>query len=335
MRGLALTLAAVATLVAGCRVEPSLQGACAPDGSCPAGCTCVAELGQCLPNSGSSCAEAAASTLTLDGGVLPPALEQTGYAASLQASGGTPPYAFSLVAGALPRGLGLSDAGVLSGTLADDPGTYAFTVEVRDGMSPPQRAEAPLQLEVQAFLRLAGPFTLATATSSAPYTETLNATGGTKAYRFAMVDGGTGLPAELQLAEDGTLSGTAPNVVLSGAKTYTFRVQVEDTSVPPRQVSPSTLVSLTVEPSPTGILTRALPTAQLRQAYRYQLRSAGTTGVEWTASNLPAGLTLDTITGLISGTPQERVTRDVTITTKEPGLFGNTLDTLQTPLTVN
>ncbi|MFY9611772.1 MAG: putative Ig domain-containing protein [Blastocatellia bacterium] len=55
------------------------------------------------------------------------------YSQSLIASGGTPPYGWSVVAGlgALPSGLGLSAGGAITGT-PDTAGTYNFTVRVTD-----------------------------------------------------------------------------------------------------------------------------------------------------------------------------------------------------------
>jgi acid phosphatase len=57
---------------------------------------------------------------------------QTSYSASLQATGGTPPYAWSVFSGQLPNGLSLSPSnGAITGTptLA---GAFTFTVQVKD-----------------------------------------------------------------------------------------------------------------------------------------------------------------------------------------------------------
>src|SRR6266566_4104238 len=63
---------------------------------------------------------------------LPSGQVQTSYSASLQATGGTPPYTWSVIAGQLPNGLTLSSSsGLISGTptLA---GTSTFTVQAND-----------------------------------------------------------------------------------------------------------------------------------------------------------------------------------------------------------
>jgi len=63
---------------------------------------------------------------------LPSGQVQTSYSASLQATGGTPPYTWSVISGQLPNGLTLSSSnGTISGTptLA---GTSTFTIQVND-----------------------------------------------------------------------------------------------------------------------------------------------------------------------------------------------------------
>ncbi len=60
----------------------------------------------------------------------------TAYSQTLQATGGTPPYTFSLE-GYLPPGLTLSEDGIISGTPTQD-GTYTFTITVTDSRNPAQ-----------------------------------------------------------------------------------------------------------------------------------------------------------------------------------------------------
>lgn len=62
---------------------------------------------------------------------VPDAVFEWPYLFQFEISGGRPEYSFSVIGGALPPGLSLDDAGLLSGT-ATLHGTYVFTVEVRD-----------------------------------------------------------------------------------------------------------------------------------------------------------------------------------------------------------
>jgi hypothetical protein len=63
---------------------------------------------------------------------LPGAEHAQPYSASLSASGGSPPYTWSLASGSLPPGVSLSSSGVLSGTPSAT-GVWSFTVRVSDG----------------------------------------------------------------------------------------------------------------------------------------------------------------------------------------------------------
>src|SRR5207244_9005212 len=55
----------------------------------------------------------------------------TAYVQTLTATGGTPPYSWTVLSGSLPGGLSLGVAGILNGT-PTLPGTYSFTVQVTD-----------------------------------------------------------------------------------------------------------------------------------------------------------------------------------------------------------
>jgi hypothetical protein len=62
---------------------------------------------------------------------LPAATVGVPYNATLTAAGGIPPYTWTIISGALPPGLSLSSAGVISGT-PTSAGTFNFTVQVID-----------------------------------------------------------------------------------------------------------------------------------------------------------------------------------------------------------
>ena len=66
------------------------------------------------------------STTAITGGTVGSA-----YSTTLQATGGTAPYSWSLTSGALPSGLSLSSGGVISGTPSAS-GSSSFTVQVKD-----------------------------------------------------------------------------------------------------------------------------------------------------------------------------------------------------------
>ena len=66
---------------------------------------------------------------------LPNGTVQTAYSATLQATGGTPPYTWSVSSGSLPAGLSLAaSSGTISGT-PTTAGTSTFTIQISDSAS--------------------------------------------------------------------------------------------------------------------------------------------------------------------------------------------------------
>ncbi len=68
------------------------------------------------------------------------------YAATLEASGGLPPYTWSLVKGALPPGLSLTSSGAIAGT-PQAPAQRKITVRVTDTYFPPTTLDRSLTLD--------------------------------------------------------------------------------------------------------------------------------------------------------------------------------------------
>jgi hypothetical protein len=78
---------------------------------------------------------------------LPQGAVNQSYLATLQVSGGTSPYSWSVSAGQMPSGLGLASSGQISGT-PSAAGQASFTVQVQDSSSPQQSVSAALTLTV-------------------------------------------------------------------------------------------------------------------------------------------------------------------------------------------
>lgn len=140
------------------------------------------------------------------------------------------------------------------------------------------------------------------------YQTTLTASGGIAPYVFS-VSSGT-LPAGTALAPStGVISGTPTTATPS-----TFTIQVSDAEVPAAIASQS--YTVTVFPMLT-IVTGSLPAANIGVSYSATLVASG--GVSpytfaVTTGSLPAGVTLNSTTGVISGTPSAAGSFTFTVT---------------------
>jgi len=89
------------------------------------------------------------TALSVSTSSLPNGTQSLAYSQSLAAAGGTTPYTWSLVSGALPPGLNLSSGGQVAGTPSST-GTSNFTVQVTDSSNPVQTATRGLSITVVA-----------------------------------------------------------------------------------------------------------------------------------------------------------------------------------------
>ncbi len=228
---------------------------------------------------------------------LPNATVGTAYSQTLAATGGVTPYGWSLTSGALPAGLSLNaTTGVISGT-PTAAGTSMFTVQVTDlaGGS----ATRSLSIAVAATPVSITTTSLDSATVGVSYSQMLAATGGVTPYTWSVTTGA--LPAGLSLnAATGEISGTP-----TAAGTSTLTVQVSDSQSTPATATKS--LTITVNPfTALAITTASLPDATVGTAYSKTLQATGgITPYSWSviAGGLPAGLSLNAGTGVISGTP--------------------------------
>ena len=157
--------------------------------------------------------------------LLPQGQMGAAYYASLQAVGGTPPYAWTIISGGLPTGLSLDAAGIISGTPAIA-GTFNFTARVTD---------STLATDTRAFvLTIIQPpltfitTTLAQAKEGESYSATIGVSGGTSPYTWSIMSGT--LPTGLTLnASVGYISGIPAK---GSAGSYSFVVEAKDSSTP-------------------------------------------------------------------------------------------------------
>jgi hypothetical protein len=204
-----------------------------------------------------------------------------------------------LVSGNLPPGIVLSSVGNLAGT----PSTVGIFDALIQAASPPQTVQQTFRIVVNAGLGITTQ-SLTDAVLSSAYSVTLAATGGTTPYTWSTSGK---LPAGLTLSSAGVISGTP-----TGVGSYSFPVEVDDSSTPPLQAFRT--LSITVAP-PLAITTITLPDAFQNLAYSQLFQaSGGIAPYTWvlTTGVLPAGLTLAS-SGLLSGTPTGVESQNITV----------------------
>ncbi len=238
--------------------------------------------------------------LSITTGSLPNAQVGSAYQTTLAASGGTPPYTWTLAAGAFPPGLSLAgSSGVISGTPIGGANGATLTFRVKDAATPAQAKNVTLALTVLAAALSITTNSLPNGHVGTAYDATLSAGGGTRPYTWALTSGT--LPAGLSLnTASGEITGTP--TLSSPATPLTF--QVTDSATPGARLSVDLV--LTITGVPIVITTTSLPDAQVGVAYSTMLSATGGTGaISWKVSSgpLPVGLALNAATGLVSGTP--------------------------------
>lgn len=164
--------------------------------------------------------------VTVDPASLPGGTVATAYSQTLSASGGAAPYTFAVTAGALPAGLGLTPAGVLSGTPTAG-GSFVFTVTATDSSAAPgpYTGSRSYTLTIAAATVTLPATSLPDGTLGSSYSAAIApATGGTAPYAYAVTAGA--LPNGLTLAPaTGTISGTP-----TALGTFNFAVTATDSS---------------------------------------------------------------------------------------------------------
>jgi large repetitive protein len=243
------------------------------------------------------------SSFAITTDTLPNATVQSQYSQTLAATGGTTPLTWSVAPGTLPTGLALdASTGVISGkpTTATS-ASPTFTVKDTNCAT----TTKTLTLTVVTNLAITTGV-LPSGRVGTPYATTLAASGGTAPLTWS-VTAGT-LPAGLSLtASSGVISGT-PTTTTTSALTFT----VKDAS----GATATKTLALTVGGPNLTITTSTLPAASVGSAYSQTLAATGgASPLTWSisAGTLPAGLSLDAATGVISGTPTSATMASVTV----------------------
>jgi CHAP domain/Putative Ig domain len=231
-------------------------------------------------------------TLGVSPATLPSGVVGQPYSESLTATGGTAPYTWTILSGALPTGLALSSGGAISGT-PTKAAKSSVKVKVTDSTTP-NALTATATYSVVVVIGVA-PSTLPDGTVGSAYSQALTASGGKAPYTWNVTGGS--LPAGLELSSAGEVSGTPTT-----AGTLSVTIGVTDSSSPAK--TGSVTYAITVG-NPLAVATQTLSDAWLGSAYSVQLVASGGQGsITWqiTSGQLPPGLSLSS-GGLLSGIP--------------------------------
>jgi hypothetical protein len=215
----------------------------------------------------------------------------------LSVTGGVPPYSWALSSGVLPAGVSLSDSGVLSGS-TNLLGSTTVGLQVTDAVA--KSAQKSITLNIVPPPPEVATLLLAAAERNKLYSEALTGNGGKPPYRWAVVGGA--LPAGISLSTTGTLAGT-PTV----DGNFEFTVEMTDSD------SKTARRTLTLNVKPPPLVLASPPQLDIGRNAPFSFQMSGGGGkppYTWSLESgaLPDGLSINSSSGIISGTP----TRDGT-----------------------
>lgn len=212
----------------------------------------------------------------------------------LNATGGKPPYTFTLRSASMPAGLTLSSSGLISGTPTNVL-TQNIDIDVRDS----NHCSAPLRMAINIVacpVVTVSPTSLPSGTAGVLYTQTFSSSGGTAPYSYGTNI--SALPPGLLFNTSGSLSGTPTT-----PGTYNFIVRSNDAGGCFGERSYTLVINPTCA---TLTLTPAsLPVAQVGIPYSQTFTASGGTApytFSLTGGNLPNAVGLVS-NGAIMGNP--------------------------------
>ena len=225
-------------------------------------------------------------------------------------------YGFCLADSTCTVGSGFTARSTLNNNLVEDekagtPGSYAATGTSNNGWTMRMVALKPASPGAGAAPAITSQTTASGVVGTA-FSYQITATNSPTSY------GATGLPAGLSVnTGTGLISGTPTT---AGTSTVTL-------SATNAGGTGNAALTLTINPAPPVITSATTASGTVGIAFSYQI-TATNTPTSYGATGLPAGLSVNTTTGLISGTPTAAGTPTVTLSATNAGGTGNATLTL-------
>ena len=228
------------------------------------------------------------------------------YQYALKAQGGKPTYRWTLQKGALPQGLTLdASSGMISG-VPKTSGISTMTAMVQDQSSPSQAKTYALGIAVAPALTIQATTPYKGEQGTVYFTQ-FHAQGGSSTYVWSIKSGT--LPTGVTLiSSTGVIQG-----IVTSSGSYNLLMQVADAKNP--ELTATQAFTLTILPA-VSVSTTSLPASHTGVAYSAPLQVAnGRAPYIWGvySGSLPAGLTLSSTTGILSGTPTTAGTSTFTV----------------------
>ena len=240
------------------------------------------------------------------GNPLPSGVAGTAYSQTMTATGGYSPYTWAITGGSLPAGLTFNSAGaVISGTPSAS-GSSAFVVQVTGTNGASSTGTFGIYVYPQGTPVIVTASPLPTGTIGPALQPDLLGHRGAIPYTWAVTAGA--LPTGIGLSSAGLLSGTPGTT-----GTFGFSVQVTGSD----GLSSASPFVLAV-PAPPVITSAGSTTGVTGASFYYQI-TATNSPTSYNATGLPQGLSVNTSSGIISGTLVSTGTTVATISASNVG----------------
>ena len=238
-------------------------------------------------------------TLTIYEQSLPNARLKQTYSANIRAQLGSAPYTWRVVNGVLPFGTSLKQNGgvaTVEGTVTAT-GTSTFTLEVSDSGAPVQTVRRTYTVVVYPDLTMTTT-DLKTAIRGTPYIDTIVATGGAAPLNYNIIGG----PLPLGLVFNSSSGDITGNVIMDASQSALFTVRATDSGYPFASVEKQFTIPAV---NPLAISTTVIHAALQKSFNTFTFSGQGGLSPQnWSkvSGNLPASMSLDPVTGILSGT---------------------------------